>query len=84
LYCQILQPCGEQIKIGRNTIVSTDKLSQAQQQLVQSEKLPAIGQLAAGVAHEINNAIGFVNSNFNTLDGYMKQFHRLLAAFTDA
>jgi two-component system, NtrC family, sensor kinase len=60
------------------------KLSQAQQQLVQSEKLAAIGQLAAGVAHEINNPIGFICSNFNTLDGYMKQFHSLLAAFTEA
>jgi len=60
------------------------KLSQAQQQLVQSEKLAAIGQLAAGVAHEINNPIGFINSNFNTLDTYIKQFHGLLAAFVDA
>jgi PAS domain S-box-containing protein len=60
------------------------KLSQAQQQLVQSEKLAAIGQLAAGVAHEINNPIGFIHSNFNTLDAYMKQFHSLLAAFSDA
>ncbi|HEY8908242.1 MAG TPA: ATP-binding protein, partial [Rhodoferax sp.] len=61
-----------------------EKLSQAQQQLVQSEKLAAIGQLAAGVAHEINNPIGFIYSNFNTLDGYMKQFHSLLAAFAEA
>lgn len=60
------------------------KLSQAQQQLVQSEKLAAIGQLAAGVAHEINNPIGFINSNFNTLDTYIKKFHGLLAAFVDA
>jgi two-component system, NtrC family, sensor kinase len=60
------------------------QLSQAQQQLMQSEKLAAIGQLAAGVAHEINNPIVFIYSNFNTLDGYMKQFHRLLAAFTEA
>lgn len=60
------------------------KLSQAQQQLMQSEKLAAIGQLAAGVAHEINNPIGFIYSNLNTLDGYMKQFHSLLAAFTEA
>jgi PAS domain S-box-containing protein len=61
-----------------------EKLSQAQQQLVQSEKLAAIGQLAAGVAHEINNPIGFIYSNFNTLDAYMKQFHSLLAAFAEA
>ncbi len=40
-------------------------------QLLQSEKLAAIGQLAAGIAHEINNPIGFVNSNLNTLNEYM-------------
>lgn len=38
------------------------KLEEAHNQLLQSEKLASIGQLAAGVAHEINNPIGFVNS----------------------
>ena len=39
------------------------QLQQAQQQLLQSEKMASVGQLAAGIAHEINNPIGFVNSN---------------------
>lgn len=43
------------------------KLADTQQQLIQSEKLISIGQLAAGVAHEINNPIGFVHSNINSL-----------------
>ncbi|MGE5468096.1 MAG: hemerythrin domain-containing protein, partial [Ignavibacteria bacterium] len=43
------------------------QLSDAQAQLLQSEKLASIGQLAAGVAHEINNPIGFVQSNIATL-----------------
>ncbi len=47
------------------------ELSEAQHQLVQSEKLASLGQLAAGVAHEINNPIGFVLSNFNTLKEYL-------------
>jgi two-component system NtrC family sensor kinase len=42
-----------------------------QRQLLQSEKLAAIGHLAAGLAHEINNPIGFVNSNLGTLKRYL-------------
>jgi two-component system NtrC family sensor kinase len=40
-------------------------------QLLQNEKMASIGQLAAGVAHEINNPIGFVSSNLGTLDKYI-------------
>ncbi len=47
------------------------RLQEAQNQLLQSEKMASIGQLAAGVAHEINNPVGFVNSNMNALRGYV-------------
>ncbi|CAB3695928.1 ATP-binding protein [Paraburkholderia rhynchosiae] len=56
-----------------------EALAHAHQQLLQSEKLAAIGQLAAGVAHEINNPVGFVLSNLNTLDGYVKTLIRYAA-----
>ncbi len=46
------------------------KLQDTQDQLLQSEKMASIGQLAAGVAHEINNPIGFVNSNLSTLSEF--------------
>ncbi|WP_426143428.1 ATP-binding protein [Pseudomonas sp. DWP3-1-2] len=49
-----------------------DKLEKAHIQLLQSERLAAIGQLAAGVAHEINNPVGYVFSNLKTLAGYVE------------
>lgn len=48
-------------------------MSTRNQQIIQSEKMAAIGQLAAGVAHEINNPIGYINSNLNALSQYVTQ-----------
>jgi two-component system, NtrC family, sensor kinase len=55
----------------------TMKLQEAQGQLVQSEKMASIGQLAAGVAHEINNPLGYINSNLNTLQQYLTDLARV-------
>jgi two-component system NtrC family sensor kinase len=60
------------------------KLEDAHLQLTQSEKMASIGQLAAGVAHEINNPIGFVGSNLGTLDGYARDLLELLDAYAAA
>lgn len=60
------------------------KLSEAQEKLVQSEKLASIGQLAAGVAHEINNPIGYIFSNFGTLERYLVDLFEMLAAYEEA
>jgi len=60
------------------------KLKHAQDQLMQSEKLASIGQLAAGVAHEINNPVGYVFSNFGTLEKYLADLFRVLAAYEQA
>ena len=46
----------------------TRELRDAQAQLVQSEKMRSLGQLVAGVAHELNNPIGFVHANLQLLD----------------
>ncbi|RQS71235.1 histidine kinase [Burkholderia sp. Bp8963] len=49
-------------------------------QLLQSEKLASIGQLAAGVAHEINNPIGFVSANLNMLKTWVRNLLDVVAA----
>lgn len=57
------------------------QLEETQSQLMQSERMASIGQLAAGVAHEINNPVGFVNSNLGSLQRYVDDMLRLLAAY---
>lgn len=56
------------------------RLREAHEQLLQSEKMASIGQLAAGVAHEINNPLGFVNSNMGSLKRYLNTLLAVVAA----
>jgi NO-binding membrane sensor protein with MHYT domain/nitrogen-specific signal transduction histidine kinase len=56
------------------------ELEQTHRQLLQSEKLASIGQLAAGVAHEINNPISFVHANLNTLKRWVAQLLEVIVA----
>lgn len=53
---------------------TVSSLEVAKRQLVQSEKMASLGQLAAGVAHEINNPIAFVHSNMQVLKEYLDDF----------
>ena len=59
------------------------RLEEAQNQLLQSEKMASIGQLAAGVAHEINNPIGFVSSNVSTLRRYAQNLCDIVQGYQD-
>jgi PAS domain S-box-containing protein len=56
------------------------KLEEAHNQLLQSEKMASIGQLAAGVAHELNNPIGFVHSNMGSLENYLTDLFAIIDA----
>ncbi|MGY0633028.1 ATP-binding protein [Luteimonas sp. A478] len=60
------------------------RMTAAQEKLLQSEKLASIGQLAAGVAHEINNPIGYVHSNFGSLQEYVSSLFALIDAYERA
>lgn len=59
------------------------ELKSAQSQILQQEKMASIGQLAAGVAHEINNPVGFVMSNLGTLRKYVGKLVEFLKAQAD-
>ena len=58
--------------------VIADQLDDVSTRLHQSEKLASLGQLAAGVAHEINNPIGYVSSNLNTLNKYIAIYDKTI------
>lgn len=55
-------------------------VKETQSQMLQREKMASIGQLAAGVAHEINNPIGFVTSNIGSLKKYVEKLSQFIAA----
>jgi signal transduction histidine kinase len=57
------------------------ELQQAQAQLIQSEKMSSLGQLVAGVAHEINNPINFISGNLEYAEQYTKSIADLLQAY---
>jgi two-component system NtrC family sensor kinase len=59
-----------------------ETLKMAERQLYQAEKLASVGQLAAGVAHEINNPIGFIRSNLTSASVYVKQVAALRPVVT--
>ena len=65
----------------RNLEQTVATLQQTQSQLLQADKLASIGQLAAGVAHEINNPIGFISSNLNSLGQYIDDLKCFLASY---
>lgn len=60
-----------------------EALKRTQQQLLHAEKMASLGQLVAGVAHELNNPISFVLGNVHALDKYSQRLRRYLSAIHD-
>jgi two-component system, NtrC family, sensor kinase len=81
---QVRAMVSELLKANEELKELNGKLSDARTKLIQSEKLASIGQLAAGVAHEINNPIGFIFSNFGTLEKYLQDLFQMLSAYEQA
>ncbi|WP_333655954.1 sensor histidine kinase [Dissulfurispira sp.] len=64
--------------LEQKVLERTEELKRAYTRLLQQEKMASIGQLAAGVAHEINNPIGFIYSNLNTLKKYIGNLNEII------
>nr|WP_277623965.1 ATP-binding protein [Undibacterium sp. TS12] len=71
-------------KKGEEQQLLIKKLQEAHEQLLQSEKMASVGQLAAGIAHEINNPIGFINSNIGSLQKYVGNLFDVISGYEDA
>jgi len=82
---QYIAPANEEPRLlaERNMELETSnrKLQAAQTQLLQAEKMASIGVLAAGVAHEINNPVGYVSSNMGALKRYIEDLFHLADAY---
>ncbi|MBN2618815.1 MAG: hypothetical protein JXR64_10950 [Spirochaetales bacterium] len=67
----------EQMKLYRELEKANYQLKEIQLQLVQNEKMALLGEVSAGIAHEINNPLSFVKSNFRVLDRYIGKIEEL-------
>jgi signal transduction histidine kinase len=75
----------EQLRTTNEELRSAYRDLQATQlQLVQREKMASVGQLVAGVAHELNNPIGFISSNVATLADFVQRLRSMLESYQDA
>jgi len=75
---RVLSRTSELKKANSEITGAFEQLKSAQSQLVHSEKMASLGQLVAGVAHELNNPIGFIYANFPHLNEYTKEIFQLL------
>ena len=72
-YVLIGRPIGELRRAYHELAKAHEALKEAQSSLMQSEKMASLGRLVAGVAHELNNPISFVNGNVHSIAKYIKK-----------
>jgi two-component system, NtrC family, sensor kinase len=75
----ILQELSESLE--QRVTERTDALHKAQVQLIQQEKLSTLGELIAGVAHEINNPVSFISSNIAPAQEYLAELTNILQLY---
>lgn len=83
-YEEVLVRIEHQLKLRNLTktlIAKNTELQQAQTQLIQAEKVATLGHLTAGIAHEVNNPIGFIAGNLNFVEEYVQEVVDLLKLY---
>ncbi len=70
---QLEKSVAESVQMASTLELLNAELKSTQSQMLQREKMASVGQLAAGVAHEINNPIGFISSNLRSLSKYIEK-----------
>ena len=94
-YSEIIERSGELLKLNRNLKneisdrtqaqaelqATLDELKNTQAQLIQTEKMSSLGQMVAGVAHEINNPVSFVYGNINHVNDYVTDILELIELY---
>ncbi|NUM81512.1 hypothetical protein HUU42_11965 [bacterium] len=61
--------------------IAYKQLEEKELQLIQSEKMASLGKMTAGLAHEINNPLGFIHGNLQTIDEYLNDIKKLLGLY---
>ncbi|MES2207680.1 MAG: ATP-binding protein [Pseudomonadota bacterium] len=74
----------ELTELNTQLTLTNQQLNEARDQLIQQEKLASIGQLSAGIAHEINTPLGYIFSNYGILERHLADFMGLMHVYVNA